>query len=169
MRIHRLLVLTVKSFIPATLISGALLGHLVFAEDGDPASPNDALNELQQSLKNVETDIAESNPLRGKITRAVFTHAIDGYDPVDEIISISVKNRKVYFFTDLQGMKGEKIVHRWEFNNVVKASVEFEIAAERYRIHSSKIILPDEVGEWSVVVTNKNGQVLARNKITVVP
>jgi len=131
--------------------------------------PIETLQEIQQSLKHAEDSISESNPIRGEITRAIFTHEIDGYEPVDEIISISVKNRKVYFFTDLKDMKGEKIIHRWEYKNSIKATVEFDVNADRYRIHSSKNILPNETGEWTVVVTNGNGQVLSRNKITVVP
>jgi len=133
------------------------------------ATSNDSIDEIKQSIKHVEASISKSNPVRGEITRAVFSHGIDGYEPVDELISISVKHHKVYFFTDLKDMKGETIIHRWEYNNVVKASVEFNVNANRYRVHSSKIILPKETGVWSVVVTNQDGQVLARNKITVVP
>ena len=148
---------------------------LADSAEADSATANDApqdsqtLDEIKQALKHVESNLSNKNPIQGEIARAVFTHEIDGYDPIDEIVSISVKHHKVYFFTDLKDMKGEKIFHRWEYNNVVKANVEFDVKADRYRVHSSKNILPNETGEWTVVVTNQDGQVLSRQKITVVP
>jgi len=133
------------------------------------ATADDPIDDIHQSLRHAEANIKKSNPLRGEITRAVFSHGIDGYEPVDELISISVQNHKVYFFTDQKNMKGETIIHRWEYKNTIKATVEFPITADRYRVHSSKVLLPNDTGEWQVVVTNQDGQVLARNKITVVP
>jgi len=154
---------------PAGVFAGAMAVDPNMTADASETNTEQTLNDLQKSLQHAEKDLVENNPIRGEITRALFTHDIDGFEPVDEIITLSVKNHKVYFFTDLKNMKGEKIIHRWEFNNTVKASVEFTVTADRYRIHSSKNILPSETGEWSVVVTNKNGQVLTRHKITVVP
>ncbi len=41
------------------------------------------------------------------------------------------------------------------------AEIPFAVGAPRWRVHSSKNLLPEWVGEWTVSVVDSGGQVLA--------
>ena len=102
------------------------------------------------------------------VARATFTTAIDNREPVDEISQLANDTTKVYYFTEIQGLNGQTITHRWEQNGEVQASVTFNIGGDRWRIWSSKNIQPEWTGEWQVMVVDEAGNVLTQNSFNYV-
>ncbi len=97
------------------------------------------------------------------VARSAFTSAIDNREPVDELTTLNTDTDKVYYFTELQGLKGQVISHRWEQNGEVQATVNFNVGGDRWRIWSSKNLQPEFSGEWQVMVVDEAGNVLAQN------
>ncbi len=98
---------------------------------------------------------------RGRVARAIFTTAIADREPVDNLETLTNDTQRVYFFSDLRGLAGQIVTHRWEFNDEVMAEVTFKVGnGARWRVYSSKNLLPEWVGQWTVVVNDENGAAL---------
>ena len=102
--------------------------------------------------------------LSAGITRSVFTTEIKNKEPVSEFKHISVDVTRVYFFTELSGLNGHTITHRWEYNGKVMAEIHFQVSADRWRTWSSKNLLASWVGKWQVSVLDEGGNILERNE-----
>ncbi len=97
------------------------------------------------------------------VARSTFTTAIDNREPVNEISQLSPDESKIYYFTEIKGLKDQTISHRWEQNGEVQATVDFNIGGDRWRVWSSKNLQPEFTGEWQVMVVDQAGNVLAQN------
>jgi hypothetical protein len=102
--------------------------------------------------------------LSAGITRSAFTTEIKNKEPVSEFKHISVDVTRVYFFTELSGLNGHTITHRWEYNGKVMAEVHFQVSADRWRTWSSKNLLASWTGKWQVSVLDEGGNILEKNE-----
>lgn len=103
------------------------------------------------------------------VARSTFTSGVENREPVDKLGQLTNDNEKVYFFTEVTGMAGHTITHRWEHSGNVKAEVKFKVGSDRWRIWSSKNLQPHWVGEWIVTVMDDEGKVLAEESMAYVP
>jgi len=94
------------------------------------------------------------------ISQAVFAKSVVERTPIEIITEANNSLKKVYFFTNIRHLKGDKITHRWSYKDKVKAEVSFDIKGDRWRVWSSKNLWHTWVGKWKVEVLNQNGQVL---------
>ncbi len=94
------------------------------------------------------------------VSRAQFTSAVLDREPTDDLTAINPGSEKIFFFTELRNMDGTSITHRWSLNGAVMAEVSFKVRASRWRVYSSKTLLPEWRGEWVVDVLDENGSVL---------
>ena len=105
----------------------------------------------------------------GEINRAVFTSRVDQREPVGELTQLTNEYAIVYFFTEVKGLEGHKITHRWEYEGQVQAEITFEIGGPRWRVWSSKEMMPEWVGTWTVSVIDDIGIELTRKTLNYVP
>lgn len=96
----------------------------------------------------------------GKVSRAQFTSAILDREPVDEVTSIDSTTSKIFFFTELRNLEDRTVTHRWTHGGEVKAEVIFKVRGSRWRVYSSKTLLPEWIGDWTVEVISEDGTVL---------
>ena len=101
-----------------------------------------------------------------RIALAQFTTAIENREPVDQVAFVGNDVRKVFFYTDLRGLDGQTINHRWLHNGTVMADVSFEVRGPRWRVWSSKELLPDWIGDWTVEIVTGEGEVIAAETFT---
>ena len=90
---------------------------------------------------------------KSKVFSAVFTTAVAERSPVDQVLILTNKTDKIFFHTDLRHFEQQKIIHRWEYNGKAVSSKTFDVKGPRWRVYSSKTLLPDQLGTWRVVVT----------------
>lgn len=111
------------------------------------------------SLSGVSQAIAD-DPM---IARAQFATDVIDREPIDNIgNTIKVEYgeiQRVYFFTDLRGMTGSHVIHRWKLDGIEQADVDFDIGGDRWRVWSSKRLMPGFDGTWSVDIV-QDGQVI---------
>jgi len=112
-------------------------------------------------------DAAEPAPLA--VTRAVFAKAVENREPVDTFTTLSNTTTRVYFFSEISGMAGQHVVHRWEYNEKILQEVTFKIESDRWRAFSSKTLDPHLTGEWKVSVLDAAGSTLSVNTFTYLP
>lgn len=94
------------------------------------------------------------------IARGIFTNGIENREPVDNLETFPVETQKVYFFTDLRSFEGQTVTHRWMFNGNEMASLNFNVKGPRWRVYSSKNMIPEWEGTWTVDVLNQNQELV---------
>jgi hypothetical protein len=77
------------------------------------------------------------------------------------------RGKRVVLYTELRGLAGETISHRWERDEQTMAVVPFQVRGDRWRVHSSKRLTPALRGSWKVAVTDAHGAVLASRSFLV--
>lgn len=103
------------------------------------------------------------------VARAVFATDIQDREPVDQIGQLTNDNSSVYFFTEIRGLEGQTVTHRWEHGGEVRAEVNFNVGGNRWRVWSSKNLQPNWLGEWKVSVVDAGGNVLSQESFAYVP
>jgi len=101
-----------------------------------------------------------------EVARALVTSGISEREPVDEVTQIAGDSAQVYFFTELHGMQGQRVVHRWVHDDTVMAEVGFDVNGARWRVWSSKNMMPQWKGDWQISVIDGNGEVLVSREFT---
>ncbi|MGH8657543.1 MAG: DUF2914 domain-containing protein [Gammaproteobacteria bacterium] len=99
------------------------------------------------------------------VPRALFTGAIKGGEPTDAegpvILSRGKSGKSLYFFTELRGLKGKTVTHRWEYQGQTMLTIPFKIGSDRWRVYSNKSLPTKMTGPWRVIVADSTGAVLA--------
>ncbi|MDH5472891.1 MAG: DUF2914 domain-containing protein [Gammaproteobacteria bacterium] len=103
------------------------------------------------------------------VARSVFTTGIDNREPVDQIGQLTNDNAVIYFFTEIRGMEGHTITHRWLKEGEVQAEVAFNVGANRWRVWSSKNLDASWIGNWQVMVVDEGGNTLAQESFAYIP
>lgn len=111
---------------------------------------------------------AAAEPVRSEhVARATFALQVIDREPVDEVGIISAD--QVYYFTELRGLEGQMVWHRWQHQGEVMADVEFQVGGPHWRVWSKKRLSPRWTGEWTVSVIDERGRVLRSDTIQYSP
>lgn len=149
-----------------------LMGLLAFAAahaaDLTPMSADDAAAVKPAAAKPAEAQpaAAATAESHGTVARAIFTSGISDREPTDTITTLTNDVTNITFFTELQGMQGQTVTHRWEHGDKVMAEVKFDVGGSRWRVFSSKRLDPSWTGEWKVSVVDANGGTLSASTFT---
>ena len=111
------------------------------------------------------SETAEVDPIK----RAVFTSGIEDREPVDNLDSLSTDSTRVFFFTEIVGMQGKTVTHRWMLDDENKAEVPFAVGGPRWRVYSSKNLVPEWTGDWRVEIVDEEGNELGRASLVYYP
>lgn len=98
---------------------------------------------------------------QAEVARAVVTTGVEEREPVNDVDHVAAGEEKVFFFTELRDMSDQSVTHVWKHNGEVMAEVRFDVGGPRWRVYSSKNMLPEWGGEWQVSVVDEAGTVLA--------
>ncbi|MCW8888560.1 MAG: DUF2914 domain-containing protein, partial [Gammaproteobacteria bacterium] len=104
----------------------------------------------------------------GSAARATFALSIEDREPVDSTVELTNDINKVYFFTELRGLNGKSVTHRWEYADEPRAAVTFNVGSDRWRVWSSKNLQHNWTGVWTVSVVDEDGNVLAEENLNYV-
>ncbi len=105
----------------------------------------------------------QSGYSQGSVIRSIFTTEVSEHEPTDKVDKLLSNYRRVFYFTELQDMSGQTAIHRWEYNGNVMAETKFTVSGPRWRVWSSKNLLPSWTGEWKVSVLNGVGDVISED------
>jgi hypothetical protein len=97
---------------------------------------------------------------------AQFTTAVEDREPVDQVSFVPNDVRQIFFFSDLRGLKGQTVTHRWIHDGEIQAEVAFEVRGPRWRVWSSKELPPELLGDWTVEIVVGSGEVIAAETFT---
>ena len=101
----------------------------------------------------------------GRVARASFTTDVVHREPVDSVVALGSDHRHVFYFSELRGMQGRTVTHRWEHDDQVVAEIPFAVGGPRWRAHSRKNLGTSPRGEWRVSVVDESGEVLRTDRL----
>ncbi|KUJ71303.1 DUF2914 domain-containing protein [Thiomicrospira sp. WB1] len=70
--------------------------------------------------------------------------------------------RRIVFFTEVVGAKGQTLTHHWYHRNRSMAEIELDIGSDRFRTWSSKRLSSAWAGPWRIDIENERGEVIER-------
>ena len=126
-------------------------------------------NMIKMVIAGVLLSLAGMVQAADGVARSAFTTAIEDREPVDQVGQLTNEHSKIYFFTELRGMSGHTVTHRWEQGGEVRAEVSFNVGGDRWRVWSSKNLEPSWLGEWQVSVMDEGGNVIAQESFAYIP
>ena len=98
----------------------------------------------------------------GDVSRALFTIGVDNREPVIMVDAIdSSSYTSISFFTELNDMSGQTATHQWTYNDQVMFEKSFQVKAARWRVWTSKTLIPDWKGTWTVNVLDDDRAVVS--------
>ena len=152
--------------------SGLPMAEKTSASNAASATSTTSETEMPEAMAapSAATEMAaeeQSGFSRGSVVRSIFTTAVDNREPVDDINKLSADEaNRVFYYTELRDMAGQKAKHRWEYNGEVMAEVEFNVKGPRWRVWSSKSFVPGWAGDWKVTVLNAADEVISEDTLT---
>ena len=102
----------------------------------------------------------------GEVARALFTTDIVNLEPVDTVSTLTNDKTRVSYFTVIEDMAGQTVIHRWEYKDKVLLEIPFEVGSSHWRIYSTKTLDPSWLGEWKASVVDVAGGSLSVNTFT---
>ncbi len=115
-----------------------------------------------KSLVLSATLVLSTNSFAGEVSRSMFTIGVDNREPVLMVNSIdSSAYTAISFFTELNDLSGHNVTHQWTYNGDVMFEKTFEVNGSRWRIWTSKTLIPTWTGAWTVNVLDDDRSVLA--------
>jgi|SRR5712675_1526767 len=112
------------------------------------------------------TASTDSNMSGDTVRRAVICSGIVDHEPSDSLTNVPTTTSKVFFFTEVAGMEGKTITHRWLKDGSKVADVRISVASNRYRCHTSRSV-SGKPGNWTAQVLNSDGKKLKEVAFTV--
>ncbi len=101
-----------------------------------------------------------------EVARSIITTEVIDREPVNDLEVVPLPEETVLFFTELRNMEGQTILHRWMLGSEQMAEVSFNVGGPRWRVWSSKQMLPEWIGDWVVQVVDGSGEVVAEKTFT---
>ena len=153
------------------LISQYVVAEEIPATQAEAVSPEAeapaAITETEATTTAKTTEIKEQSGFsRGSVVRSAFTTKVEDREPAENLQKLSNDKGKVMFFTELRDMSGQTAIHRWEHAGKVVAEVEFNVKGPRWRVWSSKNLMPQATGDWKVSVINAAGEVISEKNLS---
>lgn len=102
----------------------------------------------------------EIGVIGGSVSRSAFTEAVVNREPKSRLSELPNTQQHIYYFSELKGMAGQNITHRWLFNGKVMTESKFNVGSPRWRIWSGATLRSDQIGTWEVQVVNELDQVV---------
>jgi hypothetical protein len=145
---------------PALFFSVLWISITNAAENNRPESTNGPAAEAAAASVRAPVLIA------GSVTRALFTRQVKDLEPVDTVSVLTNDITRVIYFTEIHGMAGQTITHRWEYNGKILLEKKHEVGSSRWRAYTSKKLDPTLLGEWKASVVDAAGGTLSVNTFT---
>ena len=106
-------------------------------------------------------ELAEKSPLvSGNVSSKAFTTAIVDGKPADDQKAFENTVNKIYFYTVLEGLKGQTVTHRWKYSGRVISNAAISVTDDPFSTWSSNSMESNWTGFWTVEVLDKNSKVI---------
>ena len=117
-------------------------------QPGRPASP------AASTTASMSPPAAISESVSYKVARVQLTARMQGLEPGPPIqlpIRLSQGQASIiYFFTELRGLSGRSVLHRWEWNGRIMHQRQLHPASQSWRAYTAMTITGNMRGSWRI-------------------
>ncbi len=123
-------------------------------------------SQMPESVRKLEQALA------GTVARELLTSGVRNDNPIDElrdqVLVEATGEREIFYFTEVRGMPGQTLTHRWTRNNELVASFELH-CDDRWRmpLYSSTPIDSEDIGNWQVELLDASARTLEKHSFRV--
>jgi len=103
------------------------------------------------------------------VALAQFTTKISKRYPTDRVSFLDNPHQAVSFFTEVLGMQGHTITHRWIYRGAVVYEASFKISGPKWKFWSTQVLPADKAGTWQVEVVDEGNKVLTTSRLDYRP
>lgn len=130
------------------------------------------VTERDAPTRSLDDSDADLPPATSRnVARSLVTTAVRDREPVrtlgDTVSLREIDRGQLYYFTELTGLMGRKVEHRWIYRGRVEGTMRFQVGSNRWRASSRKTVLPNQKGEWRVIVVDEAGRTLGGSRLVV--
>ena len=106
----------------------------------------------------------------GPVTQAVITTGVtsSARPQTGNLTNIDHRIGSVTFYTEIVGLQGKTVTHRWYYKGKEISSITLRLASARSLNWSRSSINIDQLGRWEARVVDSSGRVLASRRFSVV-
>jgi hypothetical protein len=128
-----------------------------------PAEPKEI-----SAIASMTPSAAVSEPA-SRVQLAASMQGLEPGSPIDLPIRLSPgQSRTIYFFTELRGLSGRTVIHRYEWNGRIIRERQLHPSSQSWRAYTAMTITGDMRGSWRVAaVDTKTDKVLAERRFDV--
>lgn len=152
----------------------ALLTHstqqvaAVVTAEKAPLAATDSAAEKSTTAKATRVVASPEN-----VARAALASSIRGGVPKTELKQtfVSLKklpSRYVYFFTEVNGLKGKTLYHAWKYRGKKVTEIKIKVGDSAWRSYSGKAMSKKKLGAWEVTLLDDKRNVLASRGFVLV-
>ena len=152
-----------KMFLPATLL---LTAAVAFAQTDTTRTPPPDTTRTPAPAAKPATPPADA-PTSTNVKRAQFCSGVQEREPVDELTTLSAPTEQVFFFTELVGLAGKTVTHKWSLDGQSMSELAISVGGDRWRCWSRKSLTATSSGTWKVTVVDDAGNTLAEKSLAV--
>jgi hypothetical protein len=102
----------------------------------------------------------KQQPASESVTTKTFTTAIVDGKPADDLRAFENTVDTIYFYTVLEGLKGQAVTHRWKYAGHVISNADISVTDDPFSTWSSNKIESKWTGFWTVQVVDRNNKVI---------
>ena len=107
-----------------------------------------------------------------RVSRAILAKGLKNKEPVGEVSGpIMVDKTKavgIYYFTEMNNMKGQVLFHKWFRNDKLVFKRKINILGNRWRTSTSKLLSYSAKGRWIVKLVDESENILSEIKFEVI-
>jgi hypothetical protein len=104
--------------------------------------------------------VEKNHPASGSVTSKTFTTSIVDGKPADDQKAFENTVNKIYFYTVLEGLKGQTVTHRWKYSGRVISNADIAVTDDPFSTWSSNGMESNWTGFWTVEVLDNNSKVI---------
>ena len=108
----------------------------------------------------VKEYVEEKHPASESVTTKTFTTAIVDGKPADDLRAFENTVDTIYFYTVLEGLRGQTVTHRWKYAGHIISNADISVTDDPFSTWSSNKMEDNWTGFWTVEVLDKNDEVL---------
>ena len=136
---------------------------------GASPPPDESAEAIEASAAGGEqSDAPPAEAPRGWVERASLTASVVDREPQGRVKQLTTDRDRIFYFTEVRGMTGETLIHRWERSGGLVIEVPLVIGGPRWRTYSTKQLDSGSLGDWTVSAIDASGRVLSSDGFSYV-
>jgi hypothetical protein len=170
---------TISELLPQTNgIMGDNKAETIIKKESDekpvapPLYPAAAIETRHKAGPEEETASKAINAGQGMVVRGSLARFIINKEPSGAVslpLALGKNSEQtLYYFTELQNMSGKEIYHEWLYKGKIVFKRPIKITEQRWRTATHKTIRSNAPGNWTVRVTDGQGNILQQIDFKVV-